>query len=89
MQMTPKKVSKWVLAAGFAVSMVLAGCGGGPNAEQLQLLEETKQAALSAEQKLQQCESGKASASDQLEQKKRDLQKAQDEMATVKSRLGM
>ncbi|KAA3661615.1 MAG: hypothetical protein DWQ10_04155 [Calditrichaeota bacterium] len=89
MQMTPVKFSKWVLAVGFTVSMVLAGCGGGPNAEQLQLLEETKQAALSAEQKLQQCESAKASASDQLEQKKRDLQKAQDEMAAVKSRLGM
>ena len=89
MQMTPNKLSKWVLAAGFVVSMVLVGCGGGPNAEQLQLLEETKTAALSAEQKLQQCESEKNSVSNQLEQEKRKLQEAQDEKATVNSRLGM
>ena len=89
MLISPKKVSTGLLVAGFVASFAFSGCTKRPNAEQLQLLEETKQAALSAEQKAQQCESNKASVADELEQAKRALQKAQDEKAAVQSRLGM
>ena len=89
MQMsTPKKMMHWVLLAGFVASLAVTGCTKRPNEEQLLLLEETRQAALAAEQKAQQCDSEKSSVSDQLSQKKRELQKAKDEMEAVKQRLG-
>ena len=89
MSNTPKSLTTWVLTSGFAASLALAGCTRHPNEEQLQTLEETKQAALAAEQQAQQCDSEKASLASQLDQKKRELKDAQDEKAAVQSRLGM
>jgi outer membrane murein-binding lipoprotein Lpp len=89
MQMSAKTVTKWVLAAGFVASFALTGCTKRPNQEQLQLLEETTQAAMAAEQKSEQCASDKSSVAGQLDNAKGDLQKAQDEREAVKTRLGM
>lgn len=86
----PNKVVSWGLAAGFALSLgVSTGCTKHPNEEQLQALEETKQAALSAEQTLEQKKREKSDLERQLEQKKRELQKAKDEQEAVKRRLGL
>ncbi|MDQ7051650.1 MAG: hypothetical protein Q9P14_01650 [candidate division KSB1 bacterium] len=79
----------WGLLMGFSASLALVGCTKHPNEEQLQVLEETKQAALSAEQTVEQKRREKADLERQLEQKKRELQKAKDEKEAVKQRLGL
>jgi chromosome segregation ATPase len=86
----PNKVLSWGLVAGFALSLSIAtGCTKHPSEGQLRALEETKQAALSAEQTLEQKKREKSDLERQLEQKKRELQKAKDEKEAVKRRLGL
>ncbi|RMD95086.1 MAG: hypothetical protein D6814_13745 [Calditrichaeota bacterium] len=85
----PKKLVHWGLMLGFAASLAAVGCTKHPNEQQLRVLEETKQAATSAEQTVEQKKREKADLERQLEQKKRELQKAKDEKEAVKRRLGL
>ncbi len=85
----PKTLLNWGLLLGFTLSLASVGCTRRPNEEQLRVLEETKQAALSAEQTVEQKRREKADLERQLEQKKRELQKAKDEKEAVKRRLGL
>lgn len=86
---TPKTLVQWGLLLGFTASLAVVGCTRHPSEEQLRVLEETKQAALSAEQTVEQKRREKADLERQLEQKKRELQKAKDEREAVKRRLGL
>ena len=76
-----------VLAAVALYVFAIAGCGGGPNENQLKLLEETKAAALAAENAQADCESNKAKLESDLATAKDKLAKMQQEKADVSSRL--
>jgi hypothetical protein len=71
----------------FVFSLAMMGCGGGPNEEQLQLLEETKASALEAEQKLADCEENKAELSDNVAELEKELADVKQEKADVSKRL--
>jgi chromosome segregation ATPase len=75
------------IALLFVFSLVFVGCKGGPSEEELQLLEETKSAALAAEQKLADCESNKSDLENQLSEKKRELENVKQEQRDVSKRL--
>lgn len=74
------------LVALFA-SVFMTGCSKHPNQEQLQLLEETKQAALAAEQEVADCEKAQAEVKSQLADKKQELANVKQEQSDVSSRL--
>lgn len=78
----------WAAFFCFMASISMIGCSRHPNEKQLQALEETKQAALSAEAQLEQKRQEKADVENQLAQKKRELDKAQSEKANIDKRLG-
>jgi septal ring factor EnvC (AmiA/AmiB activator) len=67
---------------------LLIACAKHPNEEQLRALEETKKAALAAEEQLAQKRAERDNLQRQLEQKKAELQKAQSEKEAVAKRLG-
>ncbi|MFQ5707604.1 MAG: hypothetical protein ACE5HO_09165 [bacterium] len=69
-------------------SFSLVGCAKHPSAEQLQALEQQKNAALSAEKTLEERRREKSRLESELNKKKNDLQEAQNELETVKKRLG-
>ncbi len=86
---------KRVLIGGLAAFSLLAmACGGGPSQEELQTLVETRQAAESAEEQVQELQQQKRDLEDQLQSKKEDLERAKAEKARVekaieKSKSGM
>ena len=65
----------------------LTGCTKHPNEEQLNTLEETKKAALAAEDQLAQKQQEKADLENELAEKKQKLEDAKQEKETVKNRL--
>jgi outer membrane PBP1 activator LpoA protein len=69
-------------------SFLLVACAKHPSKEQLQTLEETNKAALAAEELQAQKCAERDNLQRQLDKKKADLQKAQDEKAAVAKRLG-
>jgi hypothetical protein len=69
------------------VSLVIVGCSRGPNEKQLKALEDTKAAALSAEQKSSDCNSEKAQVEKQLAEQKQKLESMKQEKAVVVKRL--
>lgn len=78
-----------LLAVLFMVSSFsFMGCTKRPNAEQLQALEEQKNAALSAENTLEERRREKSRLESQLAQKKKELEEAKAELEEVKKRLG-
>ncbi|MDZ7310493.1 MAG: hypothetical protein ONB45_04310 [candidate division KSB1 bacterium] len=86
-----RETLKSYLAKGVALCMLaslsLVACTKHPSQEQLKALEETRQAAAAAEtQKAQKC-SERDDMQRQLQQKKADLQKVQNEKAAVAGRL--
>jgi|Deesub1362B_J571_1020462.scaffolds.fasta_scaffold05504_5 outer membrane murein-binding lipoprotein Lpp len=85
------KMMRWlsaVLAGLFLVgTLVMTGCTRYANEEQLKQLEDTKNAALSAEQKVKDLEAQKANLEKELAAKKAELEKVKQEKATVKERL--
>lgn len=87
-----RKLSKAVsffLIALFVMSLFsLTGCTKRPNAEQLQALEEQKNAALSAENTVEEKRREKSRLESELNQKKRELQDTKNELEEVKKRLG-
>jgi len=82
---------KSYLAKGLAICMLaslsLVACTKHPSKEQLQALEEAKQAAAAAEAQLAQKRSERDALLKQLQDKKAALQKAQAEKAAVQSRM--
>lgn len=76
-----------VLAAVALYVFAIAGCSGGPNENQLKLLEETKAAALAAEKAQADCESNKAKLESDLAAAKDKLEKMKQEKADVSARL--
>jgi hypothetical protein len=73
-----------VLASTFSI---IVGCSRGPNEEQLQMLEETKTAALAAEEANADCQKGLADAESQLAEQKQKLAEMKQEKEAVGKRL--
>lgn len=73
-----------IVAAFFAIS---TGCTSHPNDEQIRVMEETRSAALAAEQKLADKRQECAQLESQLAAKKRELDKVKQEREDVKRRL--
>lgn len=88
MRKSVRKLLSWIAVLCFMASISMIGCSRHPNEKQLQALEETKQAALSAEAQLEQKRQEKANLENQLAQKKRDLEKAQSEKANIAQKQG-
>lgn len=65
----------------------LTGCTRHPNEEQLNTLEETKKAALGAEDQLAQKQQEKADLENELAEKKQKLEDTKKEKEAVKNRL--
>lgn len=83
-----KKLLSISLIVIFSLSLFLAtGCSRHPNAEQIQMMEETRSACLAAEQKLSDVQRERASLETQLNAKKAELDKAQKEKAHVEQGL--
>jgi len=74
--------------ACLVATFMLSGCTKHPNEEQLNTLEETKKAALAAEDELAQKQQEKADLENELTEKKQKLEEAKSEKEAVKSRLG-
>jgi septal ring factor EnvC (AmiA/AmiB activator) len=72
------------LVAGFS----LTGCTPHPSEEQLNQLEETKKAALAAEDELAQKQQEKADLENELAEKKQKLEEAKSEKEAIKAKLG-
>ena len=82
-----KFVSMLILVAFAVSSMSFVACSSKPNAEQLQALEQQKNAALAAEKTLEDKRAEISRLENELAQKKKELQETQDELAAVKQRL--
>ena len=83
------KTVSLLIAALFVFSSVsFMGCTKRPNVEQLQALEEQKNAALSAENTLEERRREKNRLQSKLNQKRSELQAAKEELETVKQRVG-
>lgn len=87
-----KKVSDRILLVVIAMfvlsSFSFVGCTKHPKSDQLQALDEQKNAALSAENTLEERKDEKRRLDGELDQKRKELQNAKDELETVKERLG-
>lgn len=84
-----RKAISLLVLAGFLFSvLVVTGCTRYANEKQLQTLDETKAAALSAEQKVENLETEKANLKKELEAKKAKLEEVKKEKETVQQRLG-
>ena len=80
--------SRSLLALTLTVMLTAVACGGGGlTAEQLQELEETKTAALSAEMKIQEHKVTKKELSDNLVLKKKELNQLLADKELLKKRL--
>ena len=77
---------KLVISA-FMVIGILAGCTSHPDEEQIQMLEETKSAALAAEQTLADKKQEASSLAQKCESKKAELEKVKKEKALVMQKL--
>ncbi len=83
-----KKLISFSLVAVFSLSLLTAtGCSRHPNKEQIQMMEEARNACLAAEQKLNEVQGNRANLESQLQAKKADLDKAQNEKAHVEQGL--
>ncbi len=69
-------------------SFSFVGCTKHPNAEQLQALEEQKNAALAAENTLEERRREKSRLESELNRKKQELQDTKQELEEVKKRIG-
>jgi chromosome segregation ATPase len=74
-----------VLAVGGAL-MFSFSCTKHPNEEQIRVMEETRSAALSAEQKLEDTKKQCSDLEKELAQKQQRAQKAKDQKAAVQQR---
>ena len=85
---TIKRVKKMVLVLIVGVALMISfGCTKHPNEEQIRVMEETRTAALSAEQKLEEMKKQCDDLEKELAQKQQEAQKAKDQKAAVEQRL--
>lgn len=83
-----RKTLAWLMVASFAGSLLLAtGCTRHPNEEQIKKMEETRAAALSAEQKVESTRQERQRLEGQLSAKKAELEKVKKEKAEVEKRV--
>lgn len=76
-----------VSAAMLIIILALSGCTRYANEQQLQALEETKAAAMSAEEALDDCKSETQELESQLSEAKQALEDMQEEKEAVSKRL--
>ena len=76
-----------VSAAMHIIILALSGCTRYANEQQLQALEETKAAAMSAEEALDDCKSETQELESQLSEAKQALEDMQEEKEAVSERL--
>ncbi|MFQ5822722.1 MAG: hypothetical protein ACE5JB_01555 [bacterium] len=86
-----KKLSKFLLLSVSTLfvlsSFSLIGCTKHPSTEQLQALDEQKNAALSAENTLEERRQEKSKQESELNKKKKELQDTKKELEEVKKRI--
>ena len=80
-------VSLLIVALFVFSLMSFMGCTKRPNVEQLQALEEQKNAALAAENTLEEKRREKNELQSKLNQKRDELKATKEELETVKQRL--
>ncbi len=80
-------MTKGMLVATLSFSLGMVACSKHPNEKELLALEEQKKAALAAEELLAQKRRERDDLQRQVEQKKADLAKAQQEKNNVSTRL--
>ncbi|MBN2012539.1 hypothetical protein JW960_24640 [candidate division KSB1 bacterium] len=78
-----KSLTVFASIACLVAMFTLSGCTRHPNEGQLQTLEETKKAALAAEDELAQKQQEKADLEKELAEKKQKLEYAKSEKAKV------
>ncbi len=87
-----KKMLRSIIVLTALVCLIgtffLTGCTKHPNEEQLNTLEETKKAALAAEDDLAKKQQEKADLQNELAEKKEKLEEAQSEKEAIKRQLG-
>ena len=77
---------KLILAA-LVIVAIIGGCASHPDEEQIQMLEETKSAALAAEQTLAQKKQEASELAAKCEAKKAELEKVKKEKESVMKKL--
>ncbi len=87
-QSLKSKVAKSVALGMLAGTLTLTACSKHPNEEQLRALDETKKAAVAAEELLAQKRSERDNLQRQLDQKKAEMQKVLNEKTAVSGRQG-
>ncbi len=88
MRIVTKAVLLFLVGLFVVSTFSFVGCTKHPNAQQLQALEEQKNAALAAESTLEERCREKSRLESQLNQKRKELQDAKTELEAVKQRLG-
>jgi len=78
-----EKFRKIVATGLVGLALLAAACSSGPSDEQLQKLVETRKAAESAEQRVQDLEQQKKQLQQELEAKQQELARAKAERARV------
>jgi len=78
-----KSLTVFASIACLIAMFALSGCTKHPNEKQLQVLEETKKAALAAEEKLAEKQQEKADLQKELAEKNKKLEYAKSEKAKV------
>lgn len=82
-----KTLSISLSAALLLISFSIMGCSRGPNEKELGMLEEGRQAAMSAQEKLSDCQSERQNLQDKVALQKKQLEEAQQEQQQVQQRL--
>jgi len=85
-----KSLKLWVALSTLVVlifAFLMTGCSRHPNEQQLQQLEETKQAALAVEESQTACATEKAEVEKQLAESKQKLENMKKEKEDVGNRL--
>jgi peptidoglycan hydrolase CwlO-like protein len=80
-------VSSVIVMMFVVASFSAVGCHRNPNEKELQLLDETRNAALSAENTVADKKNEKSRLESQLSQKNKELQETKNELELVKQRL--
>ncbi|RMF61061.1 MAG: hypothetical protein D6748_02620 [Calditrichaeota bacterium] len=83
-----KQIQKWLVTSALVATLVFSfGCASHPNDEQIRQMEETRSAALSAEQRLEELTKQRQQLEGELSQKQQEAQNCEDEKAEVQKRL--
>ncbi|MFH0921896.1 MAG: hypothetical protein V1913_16230 [Fibrobacterota bacterium] len=83
-----KKYLVFTLLAVFSTGLLSSGWARKANVEEMTKLQEQVQAAETAEKKLADLTAQKADLESQLEAKKQELKKTEEELSAVKAKVG-